>query len=172
LYDHTLRHLAEIRGSSPQQWEVALLAGSSYSLRSLGLPSEARRRLDSAFADLKELHLYPADKIDAWIVSQSLSALADQEAGTGHAARAIEVYEALLKGMLAGGTDPKANLTSAMSISRIWASLAALERAEGRADRAAALESQRLNLWRQWDRRLSNNPFVLRQIAASTTSGL
>jgi tetratricopeptide (TPR) repeat protein len=172
IYDHTLRHLAEIRGNSPQQWEVALLAGSSYSLRRLGLPSEARRRLDTAFADLKELHLYPADKIDAWIVSQSLSALADQEAGTGHAARAIEVYEALLKGMLAGGTDPKANLTSAMSISRIWASLATLERAEGHADRAAALESQRLNLWRQWDRRLPNNPFVLRQIAASTTSGL
>ena len=167
VYDHTLRHLAEIRGNGPQQWEVALLAGSSYALRRVGRPAEARRRLDTAFADLKELRLYPADKIDAWTVVQALCALADHESDTGHAARAIEVYQGLLKGMLAGGTNPQADLTSAMSISRIWSSLAALERAEGRSDRASALESQRLNLWRQWDHRLPDNPFVLRQIAAA-----
>jgi hypothetical protein len=44
--------------------------------------------------------------------------------------------------------------------------MAVLYRRIGRPDRAAAFESRRLELWRQWDGKLPNNPFVLRQIAA------
>ncbi len=38
--------------------------------------------------------------------------------------------------------------------------------ADSRKDRlASTLEARRLELWRHWERKLPNNPFVLRQLA-------
>ena len=56
VYDHTLRHLAEIKSNpNVQFYQARALAGSSYPLRDLGRNGEARQRLDSAFHLLREL---------------------------------------------------------------------------------------------------------------------
>ena len=65
VYDHALQHMAEIRSPAIERLESWLLCDSSYALRSLGRPAEARRRLERAFAVLKDLTLYPADKLTA-----------------------------------------------------------------------------------------------------------
>jgi hypothetical protein len=39
----------------------------------------------------------------------------------------------------------------------------------GRISEAATLENNRLELWRHWDGKLPNNPFVQRQLAAAGT---
>jgi hypothetical protein len=43
--------------------------------------------------------------------------------------------------------------------------LAALLRRVGRTDEAASLDQNRLELWRHWDHKLPNNPFLERQLA-------
>lgn len=104
IYEHTLRHLAEIRGNrSFQRYEVNVLAGSSYALRSAGRSAEARQRLDGAFERLRQLKLYPAEMIDSGSeAGETLRALADHEAGTGNTAHAVEVYQELLDKLAAG----------------------------------------------------------------------
>ena len=167
VYDHTYRDMAEISSKLLQIREVNLLAGSSYALRSLGRPAEARQRLDAAFALLSQLKLYPAQKIEAGSeADKALCALADHEADTGNVARAIEVYQGLLDRLEAGGAKPETSLPDAVDLSHIWASVAVLDRRTGRVDLASALEKRRMELWRHWERKLPNNPFVLRQIAA------
>jgi len=92
--------------------------------------------------------------------------LAAYEADTGNVVRAIEIYQELLDRLGAGGTKPDITLSDAVDLSHIWGSMAALHRRSGRADLASALETRRLELWQRWERKLPNNPFVLRQIAA------
>jgi len=171
IYDHVLRHLAEVKTTSLQLGETYLLSKSTYPLRSLGRPDEARRRLDRALARLKEFKIYPVDKIEPNSLTGEpildyLPALADQEAATGNIPRGIEVYQELLHLLTAGGASPEARLTDAVKVSLIWKSLAELRRRTGEADLAASLDQQRLDLWRHWDRRLPGNPFVRRQLAA------
>jgi hypothetical protein len=89
--------------------------------------------------------------------------LADHEAETGNVERAIEIYRDLLDRLQA---EPDAGLNDAVVFSNIWRSLASLHRRAGHSDIARALDAKRLDLWRRWDRKLPNNPFVLRQIAA------
>src|SRR5439155_840601 len=97
VYDHTYRDMSQISSPLLQIREVNLLAGSSDALRSLGRRAEARQRLDAAFALLKQIKLYPAEKIEPGSeADRALCALADYEADTGNVARAIEVYEGLL----------------------------------------------------------------------------
>ena len=164
VYDHALRHMAEI--SNTQTRDVWLLAGSSYALRHLGRPIEAQQRLDAAFLRLKQLKLYPAEK--TWFeADRALHALADHaEADTGNVARAIEIDEGLLNRLEAGGAKPESMLSDAVSESQIFVSLASLYRRAGHSGLASAIEARRLELWRHWDRRLPNNPLVLRQVAA------
>ena len=57
------------------------------------------------------------------------------------------------------------DLLNAAQLSRLDASLAALLRRVGRTRDAATLDQNRLELWRHWDRKLPNTPFVERQIA-------
>jgi tetratricopeptide (TPR) repeat protein len=169
IYDHALRHTTEVGSKTMQLDEVGLLAGSAYALRRLGRPADARQRLDAAFARLRQLKFYPTQRIVArYEVDVALSALADHEADTGNVGRAIEVYEELLDGIGTSGAKLEVNLADAADLSRIWGSMAVLYRRIGQPDLAAALESRRLKLWRQWDRKLPNNPFVLRQIAAKS----
>jgi hypothetical protein len=83
--------------------------------------------------------------------------------------RAIEIYQELLDRLDAGSLKPEIALSDGVVRSYTWRSLAALYRRAGRVDVASALESQRLDLWRRWDRKLPNNPFVLRQITAAAS---
>ena len=79
--------------------------------------------------------------------------------------RAIQIYQELVGRLEAGGLRPEIILSDGVVLSYTWESMAALYRRSGRADLAFALESRRQDLWRQWDRKLPNNPFVLRQLA-------
>lgn len=163
VYDHALGHMAEI--SNTQTRDVWLLTGSSYALRQLGRPTEARQRLDTAFARLKQLNLYPAER--TWYeADRALQALADHEADTGNIARAIEIHEELLKRSTARGAKPENMLNDALAESHIWASIASLQRRAGHASLASTIDARRVELWRQWGRKLPDNRFVLRQIAA------
>jgi tetratricopeptide (TPR) repeat protein len=111
VYDHTLLHLAEVRNNSSfRRFEVSALVGSSYALRRLGRPAEARQRLDAAFERLTQLKLYPSPKVELGSeAEETLRALADFEAGNGAFPRAIEIYQKLLdqdRGRQARPRDP------------------------------------------------------------------
>ncbi|MGA8029902.1 MAG: hypothetical protein WB992_22385, partial [Bryobacteraceae bacterium] len=69
--------------------------------------------------------------------------------------------------LLASNPDVRSDLLNAISLTTLDASLAALLRRAGAVDQAAALEAGNREIWRGWDRRLSNNPFVLRKLAAA-----
>ncbi len=170
VYDHTLRHLAEIHDDSViGRLEVEALAGSSYALRRLGRPAEARERLDAAFERLKQLKMYPAEKITPGSVAfKTVRALADFEADNGDVPHAIETYDKLLEQIRAGKLAPDVLLEDALDLSNIYLALSDLHRRAGEAAAASDVEAHRLELWRQWERKLPENPFVLRQIAATT----
>ena len=167
IYDHTLRHLSEVANDRHlQTYEVRLLAGSSYALRELGREGEAHQRIESALDRLKQLKLYPSDNVDLGSETEvALRAFADDQAYNGNVTAAIAQYQDLLKRIAPVETDPEFNAEDAVRLSTICSSLAALYRRAGDADKASELEARRLEIWRQWDRKLPNNPFVQRQLA-------
>ena len=169
VYDHTLRHLAEVKNNSSfRRFEVSALVGSSYALRRLGRPAEARQRLDGAFERLRQLGLYPTDKIKLGSEAEdTLRALADCEAGNGNVQGAIGIYQKLLEQIQAAKPNPEVNLTDAVRLGNLYRAEAALQRRAGRANLASALEAQNLQLWQHWDSKLPNNAFVRRQLEAA-----
>ena len=169
VYDHTLRHLAEIPGNvSFRRFEVAVLAGSTYPLRRLGHTAEARDRLNRAFARLKEIGDYPAERVRPGSVQAvALKARADCEAGTGKLAEAIATYETLLGQIEAAKPDPDYSLSDALEMSRLYARLASLSRAAHRPGTASALEARQRNLWRRWEGRLPYDSVVARRLRAT-----
>src|SRR5262249_62178176 len=96
----------------------------------------------------------------------SLRAQADYEADLGEPRRALELYEELLDKVMAAKPDALNDLRDAPKLSQIFEALAQLYRRTGDAVKAETLEDRRRQLWQHWDRKLPNNPFVLRQIAA------
>ena len=167
--DHTISHVVEIRNAIMQRFEVSALAGSSYPLRRLGRPAEARQRLDTAFERLRQLKFYPAEKIEPGSeADEVLSALAEHEAETGNAGRALEVYQKLLDLIAAAKPKPESTLKDAVDLSRIYAAKSVLHRRAGQADLASSLDTRRRDLWRQWDGKLPNNTFVRRQQEAAS----
>jgi serine/threonine-protein kinase len=168
VFDHVLAHLAEIKSNTRfRRDEVRALAGSAYALQQLGRPDEARQRLDAAFQRLQELKLYPSDQIDPGSeADEALRALVDHQAANGDVAGAIVTCQGLLDRMLAASPKPESNLADAYDLSHLHASLAALNRRAGRSDAAAAFDSRRLQLWQHWGRKLPDNSFVRRQLAA------
>lgn len=168
IYNHMLRDIGEVSSEYLRVQEIDVLAGSSYALRRLGRPAEARQRLDRAFAILKDLKLYPAEKIEPGAeVDVALAAFADHEADAGDFARGIEIYQGVLDRAL--GAKPQASLVNAVRLSNIYRSMAAIYLRARQAELASAMQQKRLELWRQWDRKLPNNPFVLRQISAAAS---
>lgn len=169
VYDHVLRHLDEVTNYPRfRRDEVRVLADSTYSLRRLGRSAEARQRLGAAFERLSQLKLYPADQIDLGSeADDALRALADIEAGSGNLSRAIEIYQELLDGILAAKPNTESNLADASRLSRLYSSMAAVQRRSGKVDQASELDTRRLKLWQDWERKLPNNAFVLRQLAAT-----
>jgi len=166
VYDHILRHMSEIKdNSSARRFEVSALAGSTYPLRQLGRPAEAQQRLGLAFERLRQLKAYPAEKIKpSSEAAVTLRAMADLEASTGNAGKAIEIYESLLDRILASGSNSETNLMDATELSRIYAALTTLNRRAAHVDLASAWEVRRLQLWQRWDRKLPHNVFVSEQL--------
>jgi tRNA A-37 threonylcarbamoyl transferase component Bud32/tetratricopeptide (TPR) repeat protein len=166
IYDHVLRHMAEIKNNSSfRRFEVSALAGSSYPLRRLGRAVEARGRLDAAFELLRQIKTYPALKVKPGSEPDAaLCALADYQADNGDIHAAIATYEKLLGKIEAWQPKPETSLADAVDMSRVYAALAALHRRAHQTDHASALKIRRLELWRRWDRELPNNTFVRRQL--------
>jgi hypothetical protein len=173
IYDHVFRHMSEIKDNvSFRRYEVNALAGSSYALRRLGRPAEARRRLDAAFDRLRQVKFYPAEKVRPGSeADETLSALAEYESGNGNIAGAIGIYTKLLGEIIAWGPEPEANLMDSVDVSRLYGALAALHRQAGQTDLAYSFESRRTTLWRKWDAKLPHNSFVRRQLDAATGAG-
>jgi tRNA A-37 threonylcarbamoyl transferase component Bud32/tetratricopeptide (TPR) repeat protein len=170
IYDHVLHHLAEIRDNSAfRRYGVSALAGSIYPLRRLGRTAEARQRLDAAFERLRQLKVYPAEKIKPGSEpDEALCALADYEAGNGNIPKAIGIYEELLEKIQAAKLNPETNLLDAVDMSRVYSALVDLHRRARQPDAAAVLEARRLELWRHWDARLPHNNFVRRKLDAAS----
>ena len=168
IYDHSLIRIREVPNDvAARRVEALLLAGSSYAARWIHHEDDARARIDAAFRLLRETKDYPAEAILPGSEADSaIRALADDYAETGQSIKAVDCYHELRRQIMASNPDPQNDLVNATRISRLDDSLAALLRRVGRTDEAAALEENRLKLWRDWGRKLPNNPFVLRQIAA------
>jgi tetratricopeptide (TPR) repeat protein len=167
--DRALQRLAEIKDhAGARLHEVEALAASTYPLQRLGRGAEARRRLDAAFEGLREANVYPAEKIAPGSEPDgALSALADYEAENGNIPRAIEIYQELLRKVLASEARPETSLTDAVEVSRVYSALASLHRRAHQTDAAAGVEARRLELWRHWDSKLPHNGFVSRQLEAA-----
>ncbi|HEV3201527.1 MAG TPA: protein kinase, partial [Bryobacteraceae bacterium] len=168
VYDHTLIRIREVPNDvTARRYEALLLAGSSYPARWIHRESDARDRIDAAFRLLRETKDYPVETIKPGSEADTTArALADHYAETGQTNEALEAYQELRRKIMASTPDPQNDLLNAAHISRLDASLAALLRRVGRTSEAVTLEESRLELWRHWNRKLPNNPFVLRQIAA------
>jgi hypothetical protein len=166
IYDEVLDRLAEVRNNSKaRREEVRAKAWSTYPLRKLGRWADARQRLDSAFAQLAELKLYPAERVEAGSEPDiALRALAEYEADAVNVRRGIETYRLLLDRIAASQPKPESNLPDAADLSSLYAAIAVLHRRAGDVRAAADFETRRLELWRGWDRRLPNNTFVRRQL--------
>ena len=168
VYDQVLRHAGEVKNNTIARLnEASALAGSSYPLRALHREPEARARLDAAFAKLAELKRYPGVPIKAGTEAEdALSALADDEAARGNMTRAVDIYQKLVEQVLASGPKPETDLADATAVSRLYASLARLERRAGRPADAAALDARRSQIWQRWEKALPGSPFVARQLAS------
>jgi serine/threonine protein kinase len=168
VYDLGARQLAEFsRNPQARRSHALLLANSSYPLRALHRLPEAKQRIDEAFALLAESGDYPADriKLDS-AASDALHAQADYLADAGDVRGAIRTYEQLLQETAESGAEAPADLWTAVNLSRIYRPLAALYSRAGEPGKARQMEDWRLQLWNGWNRKLPNNAFVLRQVAA------
>lgn len=170
VYDKALKRNGEIGGSSlaTLRDQVMLLTNSSYPLRSLHQPAEARRRINAALAILRKTGELPATRITVDSASFiALKAEADDEAEVGNPRRATELYERLLVGVMAGSPAAPDDLRDAAPLSQLYASLAAVYRRTGESAKAQEMESRRVKLWQAWDRKLPSNAFIRRQLAAA-----
>ena len=167
IYDSGLRRSAEIKNTESARDRVRLLADSSYALRALHRTAEAKQRIDAAFDLLGTMKLWPAQSLHPGEEGVfALRALADYDADTGREQDAIAKYRELLEKIMASKPSPYTDLRDANSISVIQAALSTLERNAGHSDAVAALDRSRRELWQQWDKKLPNNSFVRRQLAA------
>jgi serine/threonine protein kinase/tetratricopeptide (TPR) repeat protein len=169
VYDHALLRVREVTNhTEARRGEAELLVGSANALRRLNRISQAKDRIDLAFRLLSETGDFPAERIaPGGGTAGALRALADHLAGTGQPQRAAEIYEDLLARIMASEPDLQTDLPHAMALSHVYGTLAALHRRNGERARAEELSALRLELWRQWDRRLPDNGFVLRQLASA-----
>ncbi len=170
VYDLALKRNEEIEGSSLHtlRGRASLLASSSYALRSLHRLPEARRRVDMALGILRKAGDLPTDRIkldsEAFIISR---AEADDEAEVDGPRRAAELYERLLVWVMAAKPTAFDDLRDSPRLSQLYASMAAIYRRTGETAKAHEMELRRLKLWQHWDRKLPNNPFILKQLASA-----
>ena len=170
IYDEVLLRMSEVKENSrARRDEVRALAGSTYPLRQMRRPAEARKRLDAAFATLRDLNLYPAEDVKPGSEPvDALMALAELEAEAGRLQRGLDVYQELVAKLLRSGAKPDTNLEDAAELSNLYGAQARLHQLARQSDAASALEVRRLALWRAWDQKLPGNAFVLRQLTVET----
>jgi serine/threonine protein kinase/tetratricopeptide (TPR) repeat protein len=169
VYDVALARLAEIRNNVKARRDRArILASSSYALRRLERPAEAKRRIDEALTILTETKDHPADhlSLDSELCSV-LQAMADHLADEGRVSEAIGQYEKLLEKVMAARPDVDHDLREAYSLSLLYRDLARLYKMIGAAEQAAPIDAKRRAIWNSWIQRLPGNPFVLEQLAAT-----
>jgi hypothetical protein len=166
IYDEIVARVAEVKNNTQaRRNEARALAASTYPLRKLGRSAEARKRLDSVFPVMREMKLYPAETIEPGSVAgEALCALADMQADAGKRPRGIEIYRELTTKLMPT-IKPEARLEDAAALSDLYRAHALMLRRAGQVEAAEAIDARRLELWRQWERKLPNNPFVLRQIS-------
>jgi hypothetical protein len=83
-------------------------------------------------AKLAKLKLFPSNTIELGSVTdEAMRSLADQQAAEGDSARALETYRKLLESVSATRPDPQSSLVQALDLSRLYQSLASLERVAG-----------------------------------------
>lgn len=170
VYDRAISRLGEIRNNLPARREQAsALANSSYALHRLHRTSEAKQRIEAAFAILKETKDYPAERIpfERMELYDAFTALADHEAEVGDPHRAVADYEELLDKVIAAKPETLTDLRDVPRISSLYETLSRLYRRTGNITKANDVESLRLELWRHWDTKLPNNLFVRRQLDAA-----
>lgn len=80
--------------------------------------------------------------------------------------RGIEIYQELVRKIMASKPRPESNLADAFNLSNIYAAMSALHHRTSRPEQAAELDARCLELWRHWDRKLPDNSFVRRQLEA------
>jgi tetratricopeptide (TPR) repeat protein len=168
VFDLGIRRLEETRNRLESRRDRAvLLARSSYPLRRLHRASEAKTRIDTALAVLKDTKDYPAARISPGShVYTALTALADFEAELGDSHRALAIYQQLLDKVLATNPDVFNDLRDAPKLSRIYAALATLYRRTSDLAAARVMTARRVELWRSWQQKLPQNPFIRRQLEA------
>jgi tetratricopeptide (TPR) repeat protein len=169
VYDHTIRRLDEVRSNvKARREQVWSLVGSSYALRRLGRRAEARQRIDRALSTIRELDAGAFATVTLGEEEDvALRALADHYADTGQTGAAIRTYEDLRRKVQLSDPQPRTDLRHANGISRIYRDLGRLYLRAGLSAEARALEERRIELWQYWDRNLSNNAFVRRQLSAA-----
>jgi len=170
IYDQYLSRLREVRdGLNRQLNEAACLAASSHVLLRLHRLPEAKQRIDAAFVRLREAGRYPAEQVDIkGAAEQSIHAMAEYQEALGQWERAAATYQELLDKVMASKPDPRNDLAHANILTRLYAALASLYRRTGRPAQAVVLETSRLELWQDWDRKLPNNSLIRRQLAAAS----
>jgi serine/threonine protein kinase/tetratricopeptide (TPR) repeat protein len=171
VYDHALARIREAKtNTSAQLYAADLLAGSSYPSRWVGRGKEARQRIEQAFQLLRDVHEYPADKVEPMgRADHVLRAAADDYAETGQTVKAIAAYQELLDKLTAWKPDLQNDLRDTTCIARTWTALANLLRKAGRSQEADHLEAQRTDLWNHWNSKLPNAQFLLRQSLSQIT---
>jgi tetratricopeptide (TPR) repeat protein/tRNA A-37 threonylcarbamoyl transferase component Bud32 len=167
VFNLGLRRLEEAGNSlSARREQATLLAMSSYPLRRLGRFQEAKEQIDAALAILKDTNDYPARQVEAgsqvWV---AVCALADYEAETGDPHHAAEEYEQLLDEVTAANARPLDDLRAAPQLSSMYEALTDLYNRTGDTAKSVAMKSRRAELWRHWQIKLPNNPFVRRQLS-------
>lgn len=169
IFDVGIQRLGETGNDTHARRERALLmAHSSYSLRRLHRLAEAKARIDDSFAILRATDAYPTDRVRlASHVYYASCALADYETEAGNTRRAVEIYEELLEKVMATHPDPFGDLRDTPKLSRIYESLSFLYGLTGSAEKASAMKSKRMDLWRHWQHELPHNAFVHRQVEAA-----
>jgi serine/threonine protein kinase len=170
VYDLGIQRLGEMRNSLKARRDHAqLLANSSYPLRRLHRGAESKARIDAAFDILKELKDYPADRIPLGSYDYAIiCALADHEADSGSPGRALQIYDDLLRRVVATAPKPQEILADAVTLSHVYKTMAELARRVGQYERACTLEEQCVDIWRNWDAKLPKNSYVRGQLTAAT----
>jgi serine/threonine protein kinase len=169
VYDRSLLRIREVPDDiAARRAEASLLAASSYPMRWLHREVDGKDRIDTAFRLLHETKDYPTEVVKPGSEAAiAFRALADYYAESGQSNQAIQAYQDLRRRVMLSNPDPQNDLLNAARISRLDAALAALLRRGGRMAEAVILDANRLTLWQQWNRKLPNNPFVLRHLTAS-----
>lgn len=168
-YDLALARLRETRSSLARRRDEALtLASSAHALRRLGRMAESRRRVAAAVAILTAIGDLPSARISLESdTSAVLREEGDQQAAEGRYETAAQTYERLIAAVNASRPNPTGDLRDAAALSRLYQGLKDVYRREGAFRQAEATRQRQLDLWQPWARKLPDNPFIARQLAAA-----